>query len=70
MPFVEQELRFTLEVDKTSICEVDFLVNLAVLFAKDGANEVLKGLEITRRDHCCIISERMTIARLGTGVPS
>jgi hypothetical protein len=38
MPFVEKSCVFTQEVDKISICEVDFLVNLTGLFARDGAN--------------------------------
>jgi len=49
MPFVVKSCVFTQEVDKTSICEVDFLVSLAVLSARDGANEVVKGLRANKK---------------------
>jgi hypothetical protein len=38
-----KKLYFHPRVDKIGLCEVDFLVNLTVLFARDGVNEVVKG---------------------------
>jgi hypothetical protein len=49
MPFVEKSCVFTQEVDKVSICKVDFLVNLTVLFARDGVNEVVKGITADKK---------------------
>ena len=43
MPFVEKGCVFTQEVDKIAICDMDFLVNLSVLFVRDGVNEAVKG---------------------------
>ena len=57
MPFVEKGCVFTQCVDKIVICDMDFLVNLSVLFfRKRRVNGVVKGLELTRSGHCRIIS--------------
>jgi len=37
MPFVEKGCVFTQGVDKIAICDMDFLVNLSVLFVRDGS---------------------------------
>lgn len=49
MPFVERSCVFTKEFDKVSTCELDFLVSLVVLSARDGAKEVVKGITADKK---------------------
>ena len=42
--FVKKGCVFTQGFDKIALFEVDFLVKLTVLFARDGVNEVVKGI--------------------------
>jgi hypothetical protein len=41
--FCRKKLHLHPRVDKIGLCEVDFLVKLTVLFARDGVNKVVKG---------------------------
>ena len=49
MLFFEGSCVFTPELDKVSTCEVAFLMGLAVLSARDGANEVVKGITADKK---------------------